>query len=510
MNREVRVRFAPSPTGPLHIGGVRTALYNYLFARRHGGKMILRIEDTDSQRFVPGAEEYIIESLKWCGVEIDEGVGVGGPHAPYRQSERREIYLKYAKQLIDAGWAYYAFDTPEELEKLRAEAETAGKTFAYNYEVREQLPTSLTLSAEEVSERITRGDQWVVRFKMPENEVVKMDDLIRGHVEVNTSTLDDKVLYKSADALPTYHLANIVDDHLMEISHVIRGEEWLPSLPLHYLLYRAFGWEDTRPEFAHLPLLLKPTGGGKLSKRDGDKMGFPVFPLFWQSPTGETSRGYREDGYLPEAFINMLALLGWNPGTEQEIFSMQELIDAFSLERVSKAGARFQPDKAKWFNAQYIHNLSDEALAPIIQPILKAHGVEVSDAVAGKAAGIMKERVTLTTDMWELTSFFFVAPEEYDEKLVKKQWKGDNPAMLASLSSLLATIEDFSKENTEVVVRAWIEQNGYSLGQVMNTLRLALVGAGKGPGMFDVTEFIGREECIKRIKSLIDNVMPQQ
>ncbi|MBQ2365087.1 MAG: glutamate--tRNA ligase, partial [Alistipes sp.] len=291
MNREVRVRFAPSPTGPLHIGGVRTALYNYLFARRHGGKMILRIEDTDSQRFVPGAEEYIIESLKWCGVEIDEGVGVGGPHAPYRQSERREIYLKYAKQLIDAGWAYYAFDTPEELEKLRAEAEAAGKTFAYNYEVREQLPTSLTLSAEEVSERITRGDQWVVRFKMPENEVVKMDDLIRGHVEVNTSTLDDKVLYKSADALPTYHLANIVDDHLMEISHVIRGEEWLPSLPLHYLLYRAFGWEDTRPEFAHLPLLLKPTGGGKLSKRDGDKMGFPVFPLFWQSPTGETSRG---------------------------------------------------------------------------------------------------------------------------------------------------------------------------------------------------------------------------
>ena len=510
MNREVRVRFAPSPTGPLHIGGVRTALYNYLFARRHGGKMILRIEDTDSQRFVQGAEEYIIESLKWCGVEIDEGVGVGGPHAPYRQSERREIYLKYAKQLIEAGWAYYAFDTPEELEKLRAEAEAAGKTFAYNYEVREQLPTSLTLSAEEVSERIARGDQWVVRFKMPESEVVKMDDLIRGHVEVNTSTLDDKVLYKSADALPTYHLANIVDDHLMEISHVIRGEEWLPSLPLHYLLYRAFGWEDTRPEFAHLPLLLKPTGGGKLSKRDGDKMGFPVFPLFWQSPTGETSRGYREDGYLPEAFINMLALLGWNPGTEQEIFSMQELIDAFSLERVSKAGARFQPDKAKWFNAQYIHNLSDEALAPIIQPILKAHGVEVSDAVAGKAAGIMKERVTLTTDMWELTSFFFVAPEEYDEKLVKKQWKGDNPAMLASLSTLLATIEDFSKENTEVVVRAWIEQNGYSLGQVMNTLRLALVGAGKGPGMFDVTEFIGREECIKRIKSLIDNVMPQQ
>ena len=508
MNREVRVRFAPSPTGPLHIGGVRTALYNYLFARRHGGKMILRIEDTDSQRFVPGAEEYIIESLKWCGIEIDEGVGVGGPHAPYRQSERREIYLKYAKQLVDAGWAYYAFDTPEELDALRKEAEEAGKTFAYNYEVREKLPTSLSLTAEEVEARIARGDQWVVRFKMPENEIVKMDDLIRGHVEVNTSTLDDKVLYKSADALPTYHLANIVDDHLMEVSHVIRGEEWLPSLPLHYLLYRAFGWTDTQPEFAHLPLLLKPTGSGKLSKRDGDKMGFPVFPLFWTSPTGETSRGYREDGYLAEAFINMLSLLGWNPGTDQEIFSMQELIDAFSLDRVSKAGARFQPDKAKWFNAQYMHSLSNEQLAPFAQPILKAHGVEVSDELAGKAAGIMKERMTLTTDIWDLTSFFFVAPTEYEEKLTKKQWKGDNPAMLAKLRGVLEGIEDFSKENTEAVVCAWIEAEGYALGQVMNTLRLALVGAGKGPGMFDVTEFIGKVECLKRIDNLVANVTP--
>ncbi len=508
MSQEVRVRFAPSPTGPLHIGGVRTALYNYLFARRHGGKMILRIEDTDSQRFVPGAEEYIIESLKWCGIEIDEGVGVGGPHAPYRQSERRDIYLKYAKQLVDAGWAYYAFDTPEELDTLRKEAELAGKTFAYNYEVREKLPTSLSLSAEEVEARIARGDQWVVRFKMPENEVVAMDDLIRGHVEVNTSTLDDKVLYKSADALPTYHLANIVDDHLMVISHVIRGEEWLPSLPLHYLLYRAFGWEDTRPQFAHLPLLLKPTGGGKLSKRDGDKMGFPVFPLFWTSPTGDTARGYREDGYLAEAFINMLALLGWNPGTEQEIFSMQELIDSFSLERVSKAGARFQPDKAKWFNAQYMHSLNASQLATIYQPILRAHGIEVSDELAGKAADIMKERMTLTTDMWDLTSFFFVAPTEYEEKLAKKQWKGDNPSMLLKLKELLSTIEDFSKENTEAVVKPWIEANGYSVGQVMNTLRLALVGAGKGPGMYDVTEFIGREECIKRIDSLIANLKP--
>ena len=508
MNREVRVRFAPSPTGPLHIGGVRTALYNYLFARRHGGKMILRIEDTDSQRFVPGAEEYIIESLKWCGIEIDEGVGVGGPHAPYRQSERRDIYLKYAKQLVEAGWAYYAFDTPEELDKFRAEAEAAGKTFAYNYEVRTQLPTSLSLSEEEVEARIARGDQWVVRFKMPENEVVKMDDLIRGHVEVNTSTLDDKVLYKSVDALPTYHLANIVDDHLMEVSHVIRGEEWLPSLPLHYLLYRAFGWTDTQPEFAHLPLLLKPTGSGKLSKRDGDKMGFPVFPLFWTSPTGETSRGYREDGYLAGAFINMLSLLGWNPGTEQEIFSMQELIDAFSLDRVSKAGARFQPDKAKWFNAQYMHNLTAEELAPLMQPILKAHGIEVADEVAGKAADIMKERMTLVTDMWDLTSFFFVAPTEYEEKLAKKQWKGENPAMLQELRGVLEGIEDFSKENTEAVVRAWIEAKGFSLGQVMNTLRLALVGAGKGPGMFDVTEFIGKEECIKRIDTILATLKP--
>ena len=506
--REVRVRFAPSPTGPLHIGGVRTALYNYLFARRHGGKMILRIEDTDSQRFVPGAEEYIIESLKWCGIEIDEGVGVGGPHAPYRQSERRDIYLKYAKQLVEAGWAYYAFDTPEELEKFRAEAEAAGKTFAYNYEVRTQLPTSLSLPQEEIEARIARGDQWVVRFKMPENEVVKMDDLIRGHVEVNTSTLDDKVLYKSVDALPTYHLANIVDDHLMEVSHVIRGEEWLPSLPLHYLLYRAFGWTDTQPEFAHLPLLLKPTGSGKLSKRDGDKMGFPVFPLFWTSPTGETSRGYREDGYLAGAFINMLSLLGWNPGTEQEIFSMQELIDAFSLDRVSKAGARFQPDKAKWFNAQYMHNLTAEELAPLMQPILKAHGIEVADEVAGKAADIMKERMTLVTDMWDLTSFFFVAPTEYEEKLAKKQWKGENPAMLQELRGVLEGIEDFSKENTEAVVRAWIEAKGFSLGQVMNTLRLALVGAGKGPGMFDVTEFIGKEECIKRIDTILATLKP--
>ena len=509
MTREVRVRFAPSPTGPLHIGGVRTALYNYLFARRHGGKMILRIEDTDSQRFVPGAEDYIIESLKWCGIEIDEGVGVGGPHAPYRQSERRELYLKYATQLVDAGWAYYAFDTAAELDVLRKEYEERGETFAYNFKVRTTLPTSLSLSKEEVEERIARGDIWVIRFKMPENEVVKMHDLIRGDVEVNTSTLDDKVLYKSVDALPTYHLANIVDDHLMEISHVIRGEEWLPSLPLHYLLYKAFGWTDTQPEFAHLPLLLKPTGGGKLSKRDGDKMGFPVFPLHWVSPTtGETARGYREDGYFAEAFINMLALLGWNPGTEQEIFSMQELIDTFSLDRVSKAGARFQPDKAKWFNAQYMHRKSAEELSAFYQPILKEHGIEVSDEIAGKAAFIMKERATFVSDLWDLTSYFFVAPTEYEEKQLKKYWKGENPARLTELREVLAGIEDFSLENTEQIVHAWITEKEYGMGQIMNTLRLALVGAGKGPGMYDVTSFIGKEECLKRIDHLLANVQP--
>ena len=509
MSQQVRVRFAPSPTGPLHMGGVRTALYNYLFARNHGGKMILRIEDTDSQRFVPGAEEYIIESLRWCGIEIDEGVGVGGPHAPYHQSERREIYLKYALQLVEAGWAYYAFDTAAELDALRKECESRGETFAYNYTVREKLPTSLSLSAEEVRERIDRGDQWVIRFKMPVDETVEMDDLIRGHVKVNTSTLDDKVLYKSVDALPTYHLANIVDDHLMEISHVIRGEEWLPSLPLHYLLYRAFGWESSRPQFAHLPLLLKPTGGGKLSKRDGDKMGFPVFPLFWRSPsTGETARGYREDGYFPEAFVNMLALLGWNPGTEQEIFSMQELIDAFSLDRVSKSGARFQPDKAKWFNAQYMHRKSDAELAALFQPILREHGVEVSDEIAGRAAGIMKERATFITDLWDLTSYFFIAPHEYDEKQVKKYWKGDNPAHLAEVREVLASIDDFSLENTERVVNAWIAEKGYGMGQVMNTLRLALVGAGKGPGMYDVTSFLGKEETLRRIDYLLANLKP--
>ena len=503
-DRKVRVRFAPSPTGALHIGGVRTALYNYLFARQHGGELVFRIEDTDSHRFVPGAEEYILESFKWLGIQFDEGVSFGGEHGPYRQSERRDIYKKYVQQLLDNGKAYIAFDTPEELEAKRAEIQN----FQYDAHTRMQMRNSLTLSKEEVDQLIADGKQYTVRFKIEPGQEIHVNDMIRGDVKVMSDILDDKVLYKSADALPTYHLANIVDDRLMEVSHVIRGEEWLPSLPLHYLLYRAFGWTDLQPRFAHLPLLLKPTGGGKLSKRDGDKMGFPVFPLFWKSPTGETARGYREDGYFPEAFINMLALLGWNPGTEQEIFSMQELIDNFSLERVSKSGARFQPDKAKWFNAQYMHHKSDAELAALYQPILREHGIEVSDELAGRAAGIMKERATFITDLWDLTSFFFVAPTQYDEKQAKKYWKGDNPAMLRELREVLAGIDDFSLENTERIVHGWIEQKGYSLGQVMNTLRLALVGAGKGPGMYDVTSFIGKEETLRRIDNLLRNLKP--
>ncbi|MBP3425170.1 MAG: glutamate--tRNA ligase [Rikenellaceae bacterium] len=503
MTRPVRVRFAPSPTGALHIGGVRTALYNYLFARQRGGKFILRIEDTDSQRFVPGAEEYIMESLEWCGIKIDEGIREGGPHAPYRQSERKAIYKKYALQLVESGNAYYAFDTPEELNTLRAEMEAKGETFAYNHAVRTQLATSLRLSAEEVEERIARGDQYVIRFKMPENESVEMHDMIRGNVTINTATLDDKVLYKSADALPTYHLANIVDDHLMEISHVIRGEEWLPSLPLHYLLYRALGWSDTQPEFGHLPLLLKPTGQGKLSKRDGDKFGFPVFPLRWVAPDGEVSRGYREDGYFPEAFINMLALLGWNPGTEQELFSMEELIEAFSLERVSKSGARFQPEKAHWFNGQYMHRKSNEEIGALLQPILKEHGIECSSELAATIGGHIKERSTFPADFWELAGYFFVAPTEYDPKGVKKYWKGENPAKLLEIRQVLAAIDDFSIENTDAAVHEWIERTGYSAGQIINTLRLSVVGACKGPGMFDVLALVGKEQVLARIDAAI-------
>ena len=506
MERRVRVRFAPSPTGALHIGGVRTALYNYLFARSHGGDFILRIEDTDSQRFVPGAEAYIIDALKWCGIKTDEGVEQGGPHAPYRQSERKAIYLQYAQQLIDSGNAYYAFDSAESLDAMRKEAESKGQTFAYNYQVRNQLETSLKLSADEVKQRIERGDQWVVRFKMPENENVEMDDIIRGHITINTSTLDDKVLYKSADQLPTYHLANIVDDHLMEISHVIRGEEWLPSLPLHYLLYRAFGWTDTQPQFAHLPLLLKPQGQGKLSKRDGDKFGFPVFPLRWVAPDGEVSAGYREDGYLPEAFINMLALLGWNPGTEQEIFSMDELISAFSLEKVSKAGARFNPEKAKWFNAQYIRKCDDAKLAELLLPMLAEKGVSTTAERAAKAVSLIKERATFPKDLLPLTEYMFLAPSSYDEKSVAKFWKPENVDNLKKLAAKLAEFDKITAAETEPAIHQWIVDNQMSMGQLMNTLRIAILGISQGPSIFDICEFIGKEETLKRIEEAMSKI----
>jgi glutamyl-tRNA synthetase len=490
---------------------VRTALYNYLFARRHGGRFILRIEDTDSARFVPGAEQYILDSLRWCGIEIDEGIGAEnvsgaengsatqGPHAPYRQSERREIYVKYALELIEKGHAYYAFDTAEALEKLRAEAEAAGGKFSYDHTVRGGLENSLRLSAEEVAARIAQGDQYVVRFRMPENEDVKMSDLIRGEVVINTATQDDKVLWKSSDGLPTYHLANIVDDHLMEISHVIRGEEWLPSLPLHYLLYRAFEWSDTQPQFAHLPLLLKPTGQGKLSKRDGDKMGFPVFPMRWVSPEGEVSAGYKEDGYFPDAFINMLALLGWNPGTEQEIFSMAELVESFSLDRVSKAGARFQPEKARWFNQQYMQAKSAAELTPLFEALLRGKGIAWERQKIERVVELIKERATFVSDFWELSSYFFVAPTHYDDKAVAKFWKGENPARIASLRDVLAGVRDFSTARLDETIHGWIESEGAPMGQVMNSLRLALVGESKGPGLADICGLIGRSETLFRI-----------
>ena len=499
--RRVRVRFAPSPTGALHIGGVRTALYNYLFARQHGGDLVFRIEDTDSNRFVPGAEEYIIESFRWLGIQFDEGVSFGGEYGPYRQSERRDIYKKYVQQLLSAGKAYIAFDTPQELEAKRNEI----KNFQYDASTRGMMRNSLTLSKEEVDSLIAEGQQYVVRFKIDPGEEVHVFDLIRGEVVVKSEILDDKVLYKSADELPTYHLANIVDDHLMEISHVIRGEEWLPSAPLHVLLYRAFGWEDTMPQFAHLPLLLKPDGKGKLSKRDGDRLGFPVFPLEWHDPkTGEVSNGFREQGYFPEAVINFLALLGWNPGTEQEMFTLQQLVEAFDISKCSKAGAKFDYQKGIWFNHEYILQKSDEEIAHLFAPIVANNGVEETLKRVTEVVHMMKDRVNFVKELWPLCSFFFLPPIEYDEKTVKKRWKEDSGKVLGQLCGVLERITDFSVEGQETIVKAWIEKMGYKLGDVMNAWRLALVGEGKGPGMFDISAFLGKEETIRRTRRAIE------
>ena len=510
MERRVRVRFAPSPTGPLHIGGVRTALYNYLFARRHGGDMILRIEDTDSQRFVPGAEEYINEALAWLGIGIDEGVREGGNYGPYKQSERRDIYREHVQMLLDAGKAYYAFDTPEELEEKRKEL----PNFQYDAHTRTSMRNSLTLPADEVKALIDAGEKYVVRFKIEPDRNVEVNDLIRGKVTINSSILDDKVLYKRADDLPTYHLANIVDDHLMEVTHVIRGEEWLPSAPLHVLLYEAFGWTDTMPQFVHLPLLLKPDGAGKgkLSKRDGDKLGFPVFPLEWHDPeTGAVSMGYRERGYLPQAVVNFLALLGWNSGEEQEIMSMDELIAKFSFEHCSKSGAKFDYKKGAWFNHEYLLREDDAKLAQLFKPVLEANGVkpeDFGDEFITRTVSLVKGRVSFVSELWDQGKFFYVAPTAYAEKDIKKRWSTEMPAIMEELVAVLDGIADFTSKPSEEIVLAWIAAKGYHLGNVMNAFRLTVVGECKGPHMFDITELIGKEETIARIRRGIAEIKP--
>ncbi|KAA6334978.1 Glutamate--tRNA ligase [termite gut metagenome] len=500
-NRKVRVRFAPSPTGALHIGGVRTALYNYLFARRHKGDFILRIEDTDSNRFVPGAEEYIIDTFKWLGLEFDEGVGVGGDYGPYRQSERCNIYKKYVQGLLDNEKAYIAFDTPEELDAKRTEI----PNFQYDASTRMGMRNSLTLPEKEVMALTIAGNQYVVRFKVEPDKMVTVNDIIRGEVTVNSTVLDDKVLYKSADKLPTYHLANIVDDHLMEITHVIRGEEWLPSAPLHVLLYQAFGWEKEMPEFAHLPLLLKPEGNGKLSKRDGDRLGFPVFPLPWEDPkTGEKSLGYRGYGYLPEAVINFLALLGWNPGEDKEIMTIDELIRSFDLSRCSKSGAKFDYKKGIWFNHQYIQRKPNEELAEQFLPIVKEHGVNASLDKVIAVVALMKERVDFIKELWDVSDFFFIAPAQYDEKTVKKRWKEDSARCMAELIEVFQSLEEGSASGEqENAVMNWITEKGYHTGNVMNAFRLALVGEGKGPHLFDITHTLGKKETLERVKRAI-------
>ena len=508
MDKKVRVRFAPSPTGPLHIGGVRTALFNYLFARQHGGTMILRIEDTDSNRFVPGAEQYINEALQWLGIGIDEGVREGGNYGPYKQSERRDIYRKYVKQLLDDGKAYIAFDTPEELDAKRKEI----ANFQYDAKTRSMMRNSLTLPKEEVDRLIAAGEKYVVRILIEPDQEVKVNDLIRGEVTVNSSVVDDKVLYKSADDLPTYHLANIVDDHLMEVSHVIRGEEWLPSAPLHVLLYEALGWKDSMPQFVHLPLLLKPDGKGKLSKRDGDRLGFPVFPLEWHDPvSGDVSSGYRERGYLPQAVVNFLALLGWNPGTDQEIFSMDELIKEFSFEHCSKKGAKFDFEKGKWFNHEYLINMADNDLAQLFKPELAKHGVDASqfsDDYITRAVGMIKSRISFVGDIWENAKFFFEAPTEYAPKDIKKRWKDDTPETMRRLIDVINGIDDMTSAHAEEIVLGWIKDNELHMGNVMNAFRLTVVGECKGPHMFDIAELMGKDEIIARIERGIENIKP--
>lgn len=506
MSSKVRVRFAPSPTGPLHIGGVRTALYNYLFARKHGGDFILRIEDTDQTRFVEGAEQYIIDSLSWLGIKFDEGVHIGGKHYPYRQSDRKEIYKQYADYLINNNLAYYAFDTSEELDALRKEAEMNKTAFQYDSKTRINLKNSLNLSINETKQLLNSNSPYVIRIKMPEDGEIKLTDLIRGYVSVKTSTLDDKVLFKS-DGMPTYHLANVVDDYLMEVTHVIRGEEWLPSAPLHVFLYQCFGWEKSMPQFAHLPLLLKPDGNGKLSKRDGDRLGFPVFPTDWKDPkTGEISSGYRESGYFPEAVVNILALLGWNPGIEQEIFTLDELVEIFSLERISKSGAKFDLEKAKWFNHQYLINKSDEELSTLLLPLFEKNGIHTSLEKIKKAVSLTKDRCQFLKDFIAQTSFLFSSPVDFDETIVKKRWNDSTPSQLKEISSILHSIKPFDKTAAHDMVMQYIQQNGFNTGSVMNCLRLSLVGAAKGPDLFEIIDFIGIDETSKRIEYAISTL----
>jgi len=507
MTSEVRVRFAPSPTGPLHIGGVRTALYNYLFAKNKGGKMILRIEDTDQARFVEGAEKYIIDSLKWCGIEFDESVIDGGDFGPYKQSERKEMYSPYAEQLVKDGFAYYAFDTSEELTAMRERMKAAGvPSPQYNAVTRTTMQNSLALSEDEVNKRMNEGDSYVIRIKMPRNEEVKLNDIIRGWVVVNTNNMDDKVIFKS-DGMPTYHLANVVDDYTMKISHVIRGEEWLPSAPLHVLLYRYLGWEDKIPEFAHLPLILKPDGNGKLSKRDGDRLGFPVFPTQWTNPeTGDVSSGYRESGYISDAFINMLSFLGWNPGTTQEIFSMEGLIEAFSLERVGKAGAKFDFDKTRWFNQQYLRAKTKEELSQDLQVILKENGVEAEDDFVATVCEQLKERATFIKDMWEEGKYYFSAPTSYDEKTIRKKWKEDTPKYMTELKYRIEEISDFNSENIEKEFKSYLEENELGMGKLLPAFRVSLTGLGMGPSLFDIASLLGKEETIKRMETALEKI----